>query len=122
MRLAPTASSVRREISGSRRGPRVGCENLGKSIVSSQTRVATPTPVRPSVQRVPVMAHTLGAREAESMSQERSQTEIALKIRRDHHTPFSAGAFSPMMDWMTSSPSLIARESQVLTRALLCLF
>ena len=103
------------------RGPRVGCENLGKSIVSSQTRVATPTPVRPSVQRVPVMAHTLGAREAESMSQERSQTEIALKIRKDHHTPFSAGAFSPMMDWMTSSPSLIARESQVLPRALLCL-
>ena len=41
------------------------------SVDSSQTRVATPTPVRPSVQRVPVMAHTLGAREAESMSQER---------------------------------------------------
>ena len=55
------------------------------------------------------------------MSQERSQTEIALKIRRDHCTPFSAGACSPMMDWLMLSPSLIARESQVLPRALLCL-
>ena len=61
-----------------------------------------------------VMACALGVAEAEGTSQERSQSANALKNRRYSKSTFSAGASSPMMDWMISSPSRVARASLLL--------
>ena len=68
------------------------------------------------VQCVLVMACALGVAEpeAEGISQERSQSFNALKNRRYSKSTFSAGASSPMMDWMISSPSRVARASLLL--------
>ena len=68
----------------------------GKPVDFSQTRTAVPIAARQSVQYVPVMACTLGVGEAESTSQERSQTNSALKIERDHRAAPNASDFSPM--------------------------
>ena len=92
----------------------LGVWNLGKSIDSSQTRGSVPMPTRQSVQCVLVMACALGVAEAEGTSQERSQSANALKNRRYSKSTFSAGASSPMMDWMISSPSRVARASLLL--------
>ena len=70
---------------------------------------------------VPMMLRVLGVDIAENTQQERRQNSNALKNSLYRKSASCAGAFSPMMDWMTSSPSLIAREYQVLPRALLCL-
>ena len=96
------------------RGPGVdGCE-LRKSIDSSQSRGSVPIATRQSVQCVLVMVCALGVAEAEGTSQERSQSANALKNRRYNKSTFSAGASSPMMDWMIISPSRVARASLLL--------
>ena len=46
--------------------------------------------------------------------QQRPQSANALKNRRYSKSTFSAVACSPMMDWMISSPSRVARASLLL--------
>ena len=66
----------------------------------SQTRTFVPLASQPSVRCARLMACALGVAEAEGTSQERSQSANALKNRRYNKSTFSAGAHSPMRDWM----------------------
>ena len=77
----------------------------------SDTRFGTDADATVRPVCVLVMACALGVAEAEGTSQERSQSANALKNSK---STFSAGASSPMMDWMISRPSRVARASLLL--------
>ena len=83
-----------------RRGPPVGGVCLRKATAFSQTRGSVPIAARPSIRCGRLIKCALPTSRAQRTFQQRSQTVNALKHRRYNKSTFSAGAHSPMTDWM----------------------
>ena len=87
---------------------------LGKTPDLSQTRGPTPMPTQQSIHCVPELDRTLRSCSAQRSVQVRSKSRERLEVEVGCQSTFSAGACSPMMDWMMRGPSRVARASPLL--------